>query len=97
MSSSVGQVQIYLSEVIDCYKDLKEQHKWDEKIYSSTRTKLLSLLDSMPSYNTEHLLKRLPSDALYEERAILLGKISQHQIALSLYIHKVIYSLEIVN
>lgn len=81
-------VQIYLSEVIDWYKDLKEQHKWDEKIYSSTRKKLLSALDSLPFYNTESLLKRLPSDALYEERAILLGKINQHQLALSLYIHK---------
>ncbi|XP_028554318.1 vacuolar sorting protein 39 [Dendrobium catenatum] len=81
-------VQIYLSEVIDWYKDLKEKHNWDEKIYSSTRTKLLSLLDSMPSYNTDALLKRLPSDALYEERAVLLGKINQHQLALSLYIHK---------
>ncbi|KAJ7944289.1 vam6/Vps39-like protein [Quillaja saponaria] len=39
-------------------------------------------------YNPEALLKCLPADALYEERAILLGKINQHELALSLYVHK---------
>ncbi|KAF3775817.1 hypothetical protein EJ110_NYTH46489, partial [Nymphaea thermarum] len=32
---------------------------------------------------------RLPLDALYEERALLLGRIQQHHLALSLYVHKV--------
>jgi len=83
------QVQIYLSEVVDWYNDLKEQKKWDENVYSSTRKKLLSALESISGYNAESLLKRLPSDALYEERAMLLGKMNQHQLALSLYVHKV--------
>ncbi|XP_010916252.1 vacuolar sorting protein 39 [Elaeis guineensis] len=81
-------VQIYLSEVLDWYKDLKEQENWDEKTYSSTRRKLLTALESISGYNAEALLKRLPSDGLYEERAVLLGKMNQHQLALSLYVHK---------
>ena len=83
------QLQIYLSEVLEWYADLTAQHKWDEKTYSSTRKKLLSALETISGYHPEVLLKRLPSDALYEERAILLGKMNQHELALSLYVHKV--------
>ncbi|KAF5463988.1 hypothetical protein F2P56_014106 [Juglans regia] len=81
-------IQIYLSEVLDWYSDLVAQQKWDEKAYSSTRKKLLSALESISGYNPDALLKRLPPDALYEERAILLGKMNQHELALSLYVHK---------
>ncbi|EEF40866.1 conserved hypothetical protein [Ricinus communis] len=81
-------VQIYLSEVLDWHADLIAQQKWDEKDYSPTRKKLLSALESISGYNPEALLKRLPADALYEERATLLGKMNQHQLALSLYVHK---------
>ncbi|KAL7255835.1 hypothetical protein ACSBR1_009884 [Camellia fascicularis] len=81
-------VQIYISEVLDWYADLNSQQKWDEKVYSPTRKKLLSALESISGYNPETLLKRLPTDALYEERAILLGKMTQHELALSIYVHK---------
>lgn len=49
----------------------------------------MSALEGISGYNPETLLKRLPPDALYEERAILLGKMNQHELALSLYVHKV--------
>ncbi|PNT36366.1 hypothetical protein POPTR_005G123000v4 [Populus trichocarpa] len=81
-------VQIYLSEVLDWHAELNAQEKWDEKAYSPTRNKLLSALESISGYNPEALLKRLPADALYEERALLLGKMNQHELALSLYVHK---------
>ncbi|KOM45145.1 hypothetical protein LR48_Vigan06g045100 [Vigna angularis] len=81
-------VHIYLSEVLDWHAGLCAQQKWDEKDYSPTRKKLLSALETIAGYNPEALLKRLPPDALYEERAILLGKMNQHELALSLYVHK---------
>ncbi|PIA52660.1 hypothetical protein AQUCO_01000493v1 [Aquilegia coerulea] len=81
-------VQIYLSEVLDMYVDLSSQKKWDEKVYPPCRKKLLSTLESISQYNPEALLKRLPADALYEERALILGKMNQHELALSLYVHK---------
>ncbi|KAH1249965.1 Vacuolar sorting protein 39 [Glycine max] len=46
------------------------------------------LSESIARYNPEALLKHLPLDALYEECAILLGKMNQHDLALSLYVHK---------
>ena len=84
------QLQIYLSEVLDWYRELSSQQQWDETAYSPTRKKLLAALENISGYNPEGLLKRLPADALYEERAILLGKLNQHELALSLYVHKVI-------
>ncbi|KAL3505909.1 hypothetical protein ACH5RR_031291 [Cinchona calisaya] len=81
-------VQIYLSEVLDWYSDLKDQGKWDEKTYPPKRKKLVSALENISGYNPEVLLKRLPPDALDEERAILLGKMNQHELALSIYVHK---------
>ncbi|CAI0419981.1 unnamed protein product [Linum tenue] len=81
-------VQIYLSEVLDLHAELSDQNKWDEKAHYPTRKKLLSALEGISGYNPEALLKRLPPDALYEERAVLLGKMNQHELALSLYVHK---------
>lgn len=82
-------MQIYLSEVLDWYTKLKTENKWDEREYSSTRKKLLVALDGISGYNAEILLQRLPLDALYEERALLLGIMNQHQFALIIYVHKV--------
>ncbi|KAK8685821.1 hypothetical protein V6N13_124855 [Hibiscus sabdariffa] len=81
-------VQIYLSDVLEWYSELSAQQIWDEKEYSPTRKKLVSALESISGYNPEALLKRLPPEALFEERAILLGKMNQHELALSLYVHK---------
>ncbi|KAL5099435.1 hypothetical protein RYX36_003762 [Vicia faba] len=81
-------VNIYLSEVLEWYADLDAQQNWDEKTFTPTRKKLLSALEGISEYNPGALLKRLPQEALYEERALLLGKMNQHELALSLYVHK---------
>uniref|UniRef100_A0A164UGY6 CNH domain-containing protein n=1 Tax=Daucus carota subsp. sativus TaxID=79200 RepID=A0A164UGY6_DAUCS len=81
-------VQIYFSEVLDWQAKLSSEEKWDEKDYSPTRKKLLSALESISGSKSEVLLKQLPQNALYEERAILLGKMNQHELALSIYVHK---------
>ncbi|XP_015066691.1 vacuolar sorting protein 39-like isoform X1 [Solanum pennellii] len=81
-------VQIYLSEVLDFHAEHNSQQKWDEKTCPPPRKKLLSALEGMSGYTPEVLLKRLPPDALYEERAILLGKLNKHELALSIYVHK---------
>ncbi|RZC64196.1 hypothetical protein C5167_025952 [Papaver somniferum] len=81
-------VQLYLSEVLNWYSDLMTQKKWDEKTYSPIRKKLLAALEKISGFTSETVLKRLPPDGLYEERAILLGMMNQHRLALSIYVHK---------
>lgn len=82
--------------MLEWHADLDAQQNWDEKTFTPTRKKLLSALEGISEYNPGALLKRLPQDALYEERALLLGKMNQHELALSLYVHKVYCVLYVV-
>ncbi|KAF3542810.1 hypothetical protein DY000_02009378, partial [Brassica cretica] len=83
-------VQIYLSEVLDLHASQSAQQKCDDKDHHPPeRKKLLSALESISGYNPQTLLKRLPHDALFEERAVILGKMNQHELAMSIYVHKV--------
>ncbi|GAM17117.1 hypothetical protein SAMD00019534_002920 [Acytostelium subglobosum LB1] len=52
------------------------------------RTKLINFLQTSKYYLPEKLLSRFPTNDLYEERAILLSRISRHDQALAIYAHK---------
>lgn len=80
-------------QVLDWYGDLNDLGKWDEKTYTPRRKKLVSTLENISEYNPDVLLKRLPPDALNEDHAILLGEMNQRELALSIYIHKVLCKL----
>ncbi|KAH7372762.1 hypothetical protein KP509_17G019800 [Ceratopteris richardii] len=81
-------VNIYLNKVLEERSKLQEQGSWDEHMHTDVRQKLLAVLKNSTGYSGENLLKRLPADGLYEERAGLLGRLGQHQLALTLYAHK---------
>ncbi|KAH3859338.1 hypothetical protein DPMN_102057, partial [Dreissena polymorpha] len=50
------------------------------------RSKLIHFLDNSMYYKPEELLPRYPMNRFYEERAILLGRLGRHEVALGLYI-----------
>lgn len=52
------------------------------------RKKLLNFLSSSSSYSAERMLAKLPMVDLYEERALILSKLGQHEQALMLYAHR---------
>ncbi|KAI5082169.1 hypothetical protein GOP47_0001912 [Adiantum capillus-veneris] len=81
-------VTIYLAEVLEECSKLQEESSWDEHKHIEVRQKLLGMLRNCTGYSSENLLKHLPNDGLYEERATLLGRLGQHQLALTLYAHK---------
>jgi hypothetical protein len=55
----------------------------------ATRTKLLAFLAKSSHYTPQRMISRfLDIDGLYEERAMLLGRIGRHDQALSIYAHK---------
>ncbi|KAG0322530.1 Vam6/Vps39-like protein, partial [Dissophora globulifera] len=60
----------------------------NEDAVQTSRTKLLEFLDESTFYKAERILSRLPTDGCYEERAILLSRIGQHDQALNIYVHK---------
>ena len=76
--------------MLDLHASQSAQQKWDDKDHHPPeRKKLFSALESISGYNPQTLLKRLPHDALFEERAVILGKMNQHELAMSIYVHKV--------
>lgn len=50
--------------------------------------KLLDLLESSMSYRADRILGRLPSEDMYQVRAILLGRLGRHEGALQLYVYQ---------
>ncbi|KAG0220533.1 Vacuolar morphogenesis protein 6 [Mortierella sp. GBA43] len=60
----------------------------DEESVNKTRAKMLYFLNESTFYKAERILSRLPVDGCYEERAILLSRIGQHDQALNIYVHK---------
>ena len=51
------------------------------------REKLLNFLKSSCNYTAATILAHFPHDSLYKERALLLGRLGQHQQALNIYVH----------
>ncbi|KAI8331468.1 CNH domain-containing protein [Blakeslea trispora] len=60
----------------------------DAEKKSSIRAKLIAFLTDSSYYKAERILSRLPMDDLFEERAILLSRIGQHDQALDIYVYK---------
>ncbi|KAI8907010.1 vacuolar sorting protein 39 domain 2-domain-containing protein [Powellomyces hirtus] len=53
------------------------------------RRKLANFLENSQAYRAEKVLASFPTDALYEERAIVLSRLKRHEEALRIYIEKV--------
>lgn len=51
------------------------------------KTKLLSFLKTSDHYAPEMVMVHFPSDRFFEERAIALGKLESHELALALYVY----------
>ncbi|KAF9941848.1 Vacuolar morphogenesis protein 6, partial [Modicella reniformis] len=64
------------------------ENKDSEQAVNKTRKKMLDFLNESTCYKAERILSRLPVDGCYEERAILLSRIGQHDQALNIYVHK---------
>jgi hypothetical protein len=55
---------------------------------SDSYTKLLDLLETSTAYRADRVLGRLPSDDMYQVRAILLGRLGRHEGALQIYVYQ---------
>lgn len=51
------------------------------------RNKLTEFLKTSQHYNPQQIIIRFPYDDLFEERAVLMGKIGRHEQALAIYTH----------
>lgn len=94
-------VILYLEHVIHIWKETNSifhnalVHQYRERIQSlgledpranTIRTKLLAFLGKSDYYNPETVLIRFPRNCMFEERAIINGKLGRHDHALGIYI-----------
>uniref|UniRef100_A0A1B6EG03 Vacuolar sorting protein 39/Transforming growth factor beta receptor-associated domain-containing protein n=2 Tax=Clastoptera arizonana TaxID=38151 RepID=A0A1B6EG03_9HEMI len=70
-------VQTLISSTLSQQEQQAAQH---------TKAKLLTFLEKSEHYIPETVLVHFPFDCLYEERAIILGKLNKHEQALSIYV-----------
>ncbi|KAI8584642.1 hypothetical protein K450DRAFT_217259 [Umbelopsis ramanniana AG] len=60
----------------------------EQQAYGEERVRLQVFMTTSITYKAEKILSRLPYDDLYEEKAILLSRIGQHDQALNIYVYK---------
>ncbi|KAN0132921.1 hypothetical protein V8E53_009286 [Lactarius tabidus] len=74
--------ELYLKMTIDAKK------AGDEESRKAAHGKLLLFVDTTAHYRVDRLLGMLPSDDLFETRAILLGRLGRHDSALEIYVYR---------
>lgn len=62
--------------------------KGDNEARKIAYTKLLEFIDTTSHYRPDRLFGLLPSDDLFEAKAILLGRLGRHDNALELYVYR---------
>ncbi|KAI7894427.1 CNH domain-containing protein [Mucor mucedo] len=76
------------NRLVIAYLDKINADKKDDEKKNRVRSRLISFLTDSSHYKAEKILSRLPIDDLFEERAILLSRIGQHDQALDIYVYK---------
>ncbi|QRV74951.1 vacuolar protein-sorting-associated protein 39 [Ceratobasidium sp. AG-Ba] len=74
--------ELYLRSAVQ-FRKAKESKEY-EQLYS----KLIAFVNTSKFYHPDRLYALLPPEELYEARAILLGKLGNHQGALEIYVKK---------
>lgn len=59
----------------------------EKEISQHIRQKLQQFLEKSAYYTPETILVHFPFDCLFEERAIILGRLGRHQQAISIYVN----------
>lgn len=79
---------LFHDALINRYRDKITDKKADitEEELHYTKTKLISFLEKSTHYTPERVLLHFPTDSLFEERAIILGKLGRHEQALAIYV-----------
>ncbi|CAH0400093.1 unnamed protein product [Chilo suppressalis] len=79
---------LFHDALISMYRDKITTKKADitEEEYQHTKSKLVTFLEKSPHYTPERVILHFPTDSLFEERAVILGKLGRHEQALAIYI-----------
>ncbi|XP_045536807.1 vam6/Vps39-like protein [Papilio machaon] len=82
---------LFHDALISMYREKILEHKnktggtTDEEV-KHTKAKLLAFLEKSTHYTPERVILPFPNDCLFEERAVILGKLGRHEQALAIYV-----------
>ncbi|KAG9004579.1 Vacuolar morphogenesis protein 6 [Tulasnella sp. JGI-2019a] len=81
---------IFHNRLAEIYLELTvaAKKRGDEDARSRVYHKLLDFIDTSTHYEADRVFSRLPSDDLFEARAILLGRLGKHEAALEIYVNR---------
>ncbi|XP_070501582.1 vam6/Vps39-like protein [Chironomus tepperi] len=80
-------IQQYKEQIFNLKSDPDLENVYQKKIELQTiREKLINFLKTSNKYAADKVLVEFPYDDLFEERAIVLGKLSKHEKVLAIYI-----------
>jgi Vam6/Vps39-like protein vacuolar protein sorting-associated protein 39 len=79
---------LFHDALISMYRDKITTKKANitEEEYQHTKSKLIAFLEESPHYTPERVILHFPTDSLFEERAVILGKLGRHEQALAIYV-----------
>ncbi|XP_049875030.1 vam6/Vps39-like protein [Pectinophora gossypiella] len=79
---------LFHDALITCYREkitLKRGTITEEELHH-LKAKLIAFLEKSTLYTPERVILHFPNDSLFEERAIILGKLGRHEQALAIYV-----------
>lgn len=80
-------IQQYREQIFNLQNDPDFEKVYQKKVQlQSVREKLIKFLRSSNNYAPDKVLVEFPYNDLFEERAIVLGKLSKHEKVLAIYI-----------
>ncbi|XP_028037182.1 vam6/Vps39-like protein [Bombyx mandarina] len=79
---------LFHDALINMYREkiINKKANITEEELLHTKSKLLAFLEKSTHYTPERVLLHFPTDGLFEERAVVLGKLGRHEMALAIYV-----------
>ncbi|CAK1543127.1 unnamed protein product [Leptosia nina] len=79
---------LFHDALINMYREIITEKKANstEEELQHIKSKLVAFLEKSTHYTPERVILHFPNDTLFEERAVILGKLGRHEQALAIYI-----------
>ena len=80
-------IKKYRDKISECKTDMEvNKNTQKQSAMEATRAKLITFLKTSDKYHADKILVDFPYNDLFEERAIILGKLKKHEKVLAIYI-----------
>lgn len=78
---------LFHNALVHQYREKVQQMEKDQPGAQHVQNKLIQFLENSVNYTPETVLQHFPTNAMFEERAVILGKLEKHEQVLSIYVN----------